>query len=398
MTVLAVLVFTINTLFSNQYYDYQHAIRDAAQPQNPSTLSSMVLDAPTHANAPNTLFANIASNNNKLLESVPKRVEGANPTESAAAATAASVSEPPAAYRFPGYDANDPRLQFLFQEYQPEILYSMKSNYVQVGTSFYKPVIESSAASNRLISLSEVDFCRSSTLLNLLNIAQNPRVNISRLYPRFAEEVLQPYQVSSAFASPSSSGSAVSTASSPAVAATRPGGAVATKRYFPLSVDISDVMSSSDALNSHKGEILIVYTTCNQLSMTVLSLQYLRNTDKIADIIVVDDHSTDGTVEYLRKKGFAVITKPVPTGLTDSWNIGYRLAVGLGYKHVIFTNNDVLLTAGAVHLMYYGLKAHSLVVPLTTDKGSGHHKLQVEIFLFIVVCFRRSIPSTIVCW
>lgn len=236
------------------------------------------------------------------------------------------------------YD-NSSRLQFLFDEYMPEILYSTRMNLLRHGERFFKVIMDGDSHGKQF-KVPEVDFCRASTLLNVFEVAQNDRANLSILYPDFQN--------------------------------------TAKGKMFQLSVEPTILDRS---LSSSKGEVLIVYTTCNQLSMTILSLQFLRNTDKIADIIVIDDHSTDGTVEYLQKNGFAVVSKPKATGLTDSWNIGYRLAVALGYKHVLFTNNDVLLTAGAVHLMHYGLKSHSLVVPLTTDKGSGHHKQQVFFFV-----------------
>lgn len=235
--------------------------------------------------------------------------------------------------------SNDTQLQFLLEEYSAEVLFSARTNLIQHEDRFFRIAIDSNTYGKRF-KIPEIDLCRAATLLNLLEVVQNDRVNITLLYPDFLSIVSRTHQLS----------------------------------IDPTFLDRS--------ISSSKGEILIVYTTCNQLSMTILSLQYLRNTAKVADIIVVDDHSTDGTVEFLQKKGFAVISKPKATGLTDSWNIGYRLAVALGYKHVLFTNNDVLLTAGAVHLMHHGLKSYPLVVPLTTDKGSGHHKPQVRIMSY----------------
>jgi hypothetical protein len=142
-------------------------------------------------------------------------------------------------------------------------------------------------------------------------------------------------------------------------------------------VPITAMRAESMPYSSPHNKILIVFTTCNQLQMTILSLQYMRVPD-VADLLVVDDHSTDGTVEYLQKRGFAVITKPKPTGLTDSWNIGYRFAVMMGYPHLILMNNDVLLTTGAVRTMHLALGlGHALVAPLTTEKGAGHNPSQV---------------------
>jgi hypothetical protein len=126
-------------------------------------------------------------------------------------------------------------------------------------------------------------------------------------------------------------------------------------------------------------DLLIVFTTCNLLSMTVLALDYLGHSLDVADLVIVDDHSVDGTVEYLIKKGYFVLTKDTPAGLTDSWNKGYYLAVAMGYKYVVFANNDILVPKGAVRELRRVLMTEALVVPLTTYKGAGHNPSQVQI-------------------
>ncbi len=227
---------------------------------------------------------------------------------------------------------NASNVESLIATYQAEILYSGLGNLFRVGENVYRAQLLSK--DGREFRLAQVDSCMMSTLLDIFEMSQNSILPVDRLL-----FTLNP------------------------------------NNNFSLSVES---VSIDRSFMETESQILIVYTTCNQLPMTILSLQFLRNTDKLADLVVIDDHSTDGTVEYLRKKGFAVITKPKATGLTDSWNIGYRLAVALGYKHVVFTNNDVLLTTGSVALMYQGLRDYGLVVPLTTEKGAGHHPAQVR--------------------
>lgn len=125
-----------------------------------------------------------------------------------------------------------------------------------------------------------------------------------------------------------------------------------------------------------RSEMLLVFTTCNQLEVTILSLQHLKNIESLIDILIVDDHSTDGTVEYLRKKGYAVISKPKATGLTESWNLGYRLALAYGYENALFTNNDVLISSGTLEILNLGLKNYPVIVPMTSTKGAGHNPIQ----------------------
>lgn len=45
-------------------------------------------------------------------------------------------------------------------------------------------------------------------------------------------------------------------------------------------------------------DTLIVFTTCNHIEMTVLALEYLKHSLDEADLIVVDDFSSDGTGNF----------------------------------------------------------------------------------------------------
>lgn len=118
-------------------------------------------------------------------------------------------------------------------------------------------------------------------------------------------------------------------------------------------------------------DTLLVLTTCNQLKMTIFALEYIKTALKTVDLLIVDDHSTDGTPDYLVKRGYAVITKPVAKGVVDSWNTGYEVGNKLGYKNVIFTNNDVVITLPSIRILSQDLANEALVVPLTCSKGAS---------------------------
>ena len=68
---------------------------------------------------------------------------------------------------------------------------------------------------------------------------------------------------------------------------------------------------------------LLVITTYNQSKYTRLCFESLKTIEKDVDVLVVDDCSTDNTVELCKEYGHEVITKPEGMGLTDSWNRGY---------------------------------------------------------------------------
>jgi len=92
----------------------------------------------------------------------------------------------------------------------------------------------------------------------------------------------------------------------------------------------------------------------------------------------------DGTLDYLLKKGYFVISKEFAKGLTDSWNVAFHFAVSMDYKYVIFTNNDVLVTEDGLRLLQLELLRESLVVPLSSHKGAGHNVLQVRVRILVL--------------
>lgn len=151
---------------------------------------------------------------------------------------------------------------------------------------------------------------------------------------------------------------------------------------------IAQIQSSEMLIDqSPRSDMLIVLTTCNQLNMTLLTLEYLRNSFTDADLVIIDDHSIDGTPVYLLKRGFHVITKSTATGLTASWNLGYHLGMLLGYQYIAFCNNDILIPSGSLSIIKQELRSHAFVIPLTTRLGAGHNPLQVCFIIFTIITY-----------
>lgn len=70
---------------------------------------------------------------------------------------------------------------------------------------------------------------------------------------------------------------------------------------------LSNVLSSSFATPSST-KLLLIIATANHLSHTINLLTSLEKCNDVFEILFIDDHSTDGTPEYLQKK---VMTKRV---------------------------------------------------------------------------------------
>lgn len=85
----------------------------------------------------------------------------------------------------------------------------------------------------------------------------------------------------------------------------------------------------------------IILSSYNNLSALELSIESLKyQTEKDFEIIIADDGSTDGTVEYLEKEGIKYFSRPNEGyRLAYIWNRGAELATG---DRFIFGNADII--------------------------------------------------------
>lgn len=93
--------------------------------------------------------------------------------------------------------------------------------------------------------------------------------------------------------------------------------------------------------------IAITLLTCNGLTWTRECIRtLLKYTPGDAyDLIICDDGSTDGTLEYIRSLKAIIIENPTNMGVAKARNNTIRYAVEKGiYSHVCFIHNDMLFT------------------------------------------------------
>ena len=85
----------------------------------------------------------------------------------------------------------------------------------------------------------------------------------------------------------------------------------------------------------------IILSSYNNLSALELSVESLRyQTEKDFEIIIADDGSTGGTIEYLEKEGIKYFSRPNEGyRLAYIWNRGAELATG---DRFIFGNSDII--------------------------------------------------------
>lgn len=116
----------------------------------------------------------------------------------------------------------------------------------------------------------------------------------------------------------------------------------------------------------------VIILTYNQLSYTQLCLETLKHhTPEPHEIVVVDNGSTDGTVEYLKSRpGLRVILNPENFGFAKGVNQGLQAARG---EFLLLLNNDTILTPGWLRNLQgclNSLPRVGLVGPRTNYAGS----------------------------
>lgn len=90
-------------------------------------------------------------------------------------------------------------------------------------------------------------------------------------------------------------------------------------------------------------KILVVTITCDRLEQTKKYLGELKAKAGVEfEHIVVDNGSTDGTVEWLKDQGYNVVLNEYNEGIVQAWLNGVRIARLCGFKpdYVVKFDND----------------------------------------------------------
>lgn len=89
-------------------------------------------------------------------------------------------------------------------------------------------------------------------------------------------------------------------------------------------------------------ELLIIIPAYNEAKNIPAVLDQLERSEiaKIADVLVVDDASSDGTGQLVKERGHAVVTHVYNLGYGCGLQLGYKYAVMKNYKYVIQMDAD----------------------------------------------------------
>ena len=89
-----------------------------------------------------------------------------------------------------------------------------------------------------------------------------------------------------------------------------------------------------------RSEILVIIVTFNGMQWLERCISSVRASTETADLLVIDNGSTDGSVEWLRAHGVEVIVSGSNLGFGAANNIGMKRALEEGYGYVYLLNQD----------------------------------------------------------
>ena len=87
-------------------------------------------------------------------------------------------------------------------------------------------------------------------------------------------------------------------------------------------------------------EILVIIVTFNGMEWVERCIASVRSSGVEADILVLDNGSTDGTPEWLERHGVEVIRNATNLGFGAANNIGLQRALAEGYSYAYLLNQD----------------------------------------------------------
>ena len=123
----------------------------------------------------------------------------------------------------------------------------------------------------------------------------------------------------------------------------------------------------------------IIILTHNQLIITRQCLESIRKyTSEDYELIIVDNGSTDGTVEYLQSQAdIRTVYNSANMGFAKGCNQGFAIATG---DSMLFLNNDTVVTEnwlGNMLRLLYSSPKIGMVGPVSNNV-SGHQKIPVS--------------------
>ncbi|MDO4326520.1 MAG: glycosyltransferase family 2 protein [bacterium] len=123
-------------------------------------------------------------------------------------------------------------------------------------------------------------------------------------------------------------------------------------------------------------QVTIIIPNYNGLSFMEMCFSSLKKqTCKAFEILVVDNGSSDGSVEWLRENKIPTIFLPENTGFTGAVNVGLRAAKT---PYVILLNNDVEVTPRYVEHMLRAISRSKKIFSVSSKMIQLYHRERMD--------------------
>ncbi len=142
-------------------------------------------------------------------------------------------------------------------------------------------------------------------------------------------------------------------------------------------------------------EVLVIIPAYNEESNIAGVLENIEKNSisKVADILVVNDASSDATNQIVKRKGHAIVTHVYNLGYGSALQLGYKYAIRRGYRYAIQMDGDGQHDVCNIPKLYERLKTKDedgrypdIVLGSRFMEGSGEFPLKgakkVAVYLF----------------
>ena len=123
--------------------------------------------------------------------------------------------------------------------------------------------------------------------------------------------------------------------------------------------DLSHYLDHNPVLSK---KICVTMHTYNEEQVIEKTVEDFLKQDNVEKVIVIDNHSTDKTVEYAQKAGATVITKTSNKGYAHSWYTGLKEALKTDANIIVITDGDGTYNGYDISKMFPYLENCDMVV------------------------------------
>jgi GT2 family glycosyltransferase len=97
--------------------------------------------------------------------------------------------------------------------------------------------------------------------------------------------------------------------------------------------------------------VAVLVVTRNNLALSKLALKSVLAQDVPVELLVIDNASDDGTLQWLLSKPYSWMSMQAQKSLSYCWNFGLRVLFHAGHDRVLVINNDVQLRPDTARIL-----------------------------------------------